>query len=115
MSKPIRIATLSAGTLLLVLSLISLTTFWPRITALDWPFFRVFLIVSLPLIYFLIATFSGQTACYWIALALLKAETFQWLLMECSGQFVATYKALYPIRERQVRIAIGGEERKESR
>ncbi len=111
MPRPIRTITLAAGALILILSLISISTFWPMLSKLDWSFYRILVIAGSPLIYLLIAIWSGQTLCYWIALALLKIETFQWLLVECCGQFIATYKEMYPVRERQVRIAISGDEK----
>jgi len=108
MPRPIRVITLTAGVALLLLSTIPLSIFWPKIMALDWPFFKILGYGSIPIVYGLIVTFTGRTACYWVAVALLKAETFQWLVVECCGRFVATYKEMYPVRERQVRIAVGG-------
>lgn len=110
MPKPIRTITLAAGALILILSLISASTFWPMLSKLDWSFYRALLIAGSPLIYILIAVVTNRTLCYWIALALLKAETSQWLLAECFGKFLATYREMYPVRERQVRNAIGGED-----
>jgi hypothetical protein len=110
MPKPIRNITIAAGSILTVFSLISMSIFWPRISALDWSFFRVLLIAGSPLVYVLIAVLSGRTICYWVAVGLLKLETFQWLLIECSGIFASAYKQIYPIRERQIRAGISREE-----
>lgn len=114
MPRPIRVVTLTAGAALLLLSMIPLSIFWPKIVALDWPFFKVLALVSIPLAYALIVTYTGRTVCYWLAVVLLKAETFQWLVIECCGRFIATYKEMYPVRERQVRIAVGRNNKIES-
>jgi hypothetical protein len=106
MPRPIRTITLAAGALILIFSLISVSIYWPRLIALDWSFYRILLIVGAPLAYILIAITTGQTPCYWLAIGLLKLETFQWLLIECCDRFVATYKEMYPIRERQVRSTV---------
>ena len=109
MPRPIRVITITFGVALLIMSMIPLSIFWPKIVALDWPFYKILGYVSIPVVYFLIATFTGRTACYWLAVALLKAETFQWLMIECCERFIATYKEMYPIRERQVRVAVGND------
>lgn len=106
MPKPVRVTALAAGALILILSLISISIYWPKLVMLDWGFYKVLLVMGSPVVYILISMTTGQTPCYWLAIGLLKVETFQWLLIECCGRFAATYREMYPIRERQIRVGV---------
>lgn len=107
MPRPIRISILTTGALLLVFSLISVSVFWPRIVALDWRFFEVLAFVGLPFTYIVVSALTGHTPCYWAAIALLKLEAVQWVIVDGFGLMGALCKQMYPKHEYGIREEVG--------